>query len=203
MIFLRSQNGAIPRCGLPANGHLQPACEKFRLVGDIRGFTLYDVLYFFGEDLSPSWKSILVRTQPDQYREIWHYQRNEGGIWPSYLVKVGQDTLLGLEDDCYRVDIVQEYYWFGKDGPVRIDFSPVWEAAKSVAPKDATVWHGYDGRTALPAGRIRVGLIRDPVWRCCSGGIVEVGFELSGGRVAIKEARFDPTSEFEWGPACG
>jgi hypothetical protein len=32
MIFLRSQNGAIPRCGLPANGHLQPACEKFRLV---------------------------------------------------------------------------------------------------------------------------------------------------------------------------
>ena len=31
MIFLRSQNGAIPRCGLPANGHLQPACEKCRL----------------------------------------------------------------------------------------------------------------------------------------------------------------------------
>src|ERR1019366_9930643 len=22
-----------PRCGLPANGHLQPACEKFRLAG--------------------------------------------------------------------------------------------------------------------------------------------------------------------------
>jgi hypothetical protein len=31
MIFLRSQNGAIPRCGLPANGHLQPACEKCQL----------------------------------------------------------------------------------------------------------------------------------------------------------------------------
>src|ERR1019366_5120812 len=27
----RSQNGAIPRCGLPASGLLQPACEKFRL----------------------------------------------------------------------------------------------------------------------------------------------------------------------------
>jgi|ERR1035441_66822 len=30
MIFLLPQNGAIPRCGLPANGLLQPTCEKFR-----------------------------------------------------------------------------------------------------------------------------------------------------------------------------
>lgn len=172
---------------------------EVRLVGYIRGFAIYDVFYFFGEEPDPDWKSILVRTQPGKYREIWHYQRNEGGIWPSYLVKVGQETVLGHEDDCYKQDILQEYYWFGKGRPVRIDFSPIWKAAESVVPEGTTVWGGYDGRIDLPAGRIRVGLIREPNWRCCSQGIVEVKFELSNGQVVVKGTRLNPTAEFQWG----
>src|SRR5207249_928577 len=59
---------------------------EVRRVGIIRGYVIY-VLYYFGRAQEPDWESILVRTQPGQYREIWHYQRNEGGIWPSFLVK--------------------------------------------------------------------------------------------------------------------
>jgi hypothetical protein len=173
-----------------------------RLVGRIHDFTIYDVLYFFDENAAPDWKSILVSKEPDKYHEIWHYQRNEGGVWPSFLVNVGQDTLLGLEDDCYRQEVLQEYFWFSEDGPVRVDFSPVWRAAKSVAPKGSKVWVGYDGRIDLPAGRMRVGLIRDPDWRCCSTGVVEVKFELKAGQFRIQGQRFLPTVEFRWGRGC-
>ena len=172
---------------------------EVKLVGRIRGLEIYDVFYSFeGESAEPDWKSILVRVQPGQYREIWHYQRTEGRIWPSHLVRVGNETLLGLMDDCYRQDIVQEIFWFGKNGPVSVDFSPVWKAAEAVVPKDTTVWPRYDGRTDLPAGRIDVGMFTEPAWRCCTAGVVEVRFELSNGRVVIKSSRLDPTAEYKW-----
>jgi hypothetical protein len=75
---------------------------EVRLVGTVRGFTIYDVLYFFGDDKAPDWKSILIRTRSGLYREIWHYQRTEGDIWPSFLVNgpprlgaTGDETDLG------------------------------------------------------------------------------------------------------------
>jgi hypothetical protein len=175
---------------------------QVRLAGIVRGFAIYDVLYFFGEDKKAGWKSILIRTQPGQYREIFHYQRNEGGIWPSYLVKAGTETLLGLQDDCYKQQTIQEYYWFGGAAPARIDFKPIWKAAEAAAPKGTVAWTGYDGRIDLPAGQFRVGLIADPAWRCCTAGVVEVGFKLEGGRVVVTRARLDREAKFVWGAGC-
>ena len=169
-----------------------------RLVGTVRGFAVYDVLYFFGDDEKASWKSILVRTQPGQYREIWHYQLNEGEIWPSYLVKVGQETLFGLEDDCYKQDTIQQYYWFGADSPVRVDLNPIWEAAKKAVPKDTAVWGGYDGRVDFPAGRMQVGLITEPDWHCCNRGTVDVEFKLRSGNPVVTKTSFNPEAEFKW-----
>jgi hypothetical protein len=63
-----------------AEAKQRKARGEVRLVGKIRGYSIYDVLYFFDEEPLPRWKSILVRTQPNQYREIWHYQKNEGVI---------------------------------------------------------------------------------------------------------------------------
>ena len=175
---------------------------EVKLVGRVRDFEVYDVFYFFDEKAEPDWKSILVKIQPDQYREIWHYQRSEGRIWPSYLVRVGNETLLGLQDDCYKQDIIQEYYWFGKDGPVPIDLSLIWKAAEAVVPEATTAWHEYDGRTDLPAGRITVGLIRKPVWQCCTQGVIEVNFELNNGQVFVKGERLNPAVEFKHPASC-
>jgi hypothetical protein len=175
---------------------------EVKLVGRVREFEVYDVFYFFDEKAEPDWKSILIKTQPGQYREIWHYQRVEGGIWPSYLLRVGNETLLGLSDDCYKQQVIQEYYWFGKDGPVRIDLSPIWKAAEAVVPEGTTTWYLYDGRTDLPAGRINVGLIRKPGWQCCNGGVVEVKFELNNGQVVVRGARLDPTAKLKYPTLC-
>jgi hypothetical protein len=175
---------------------------EVKLVGKVREYTIYDVFYFFSQEVEPSWKSILIGTGPNQYREIWHYQRAEGAIWPSYLVKVGSETLLGLQDDCYRQDTIQEHFSLGKDGAVIIDLSPIWRAAKSVVPEDATVWQDYDGRTDLPAGRINVGLISKPVWQCCTGGVVEVKFDLRDGQVVVKSTHFDPAAKFIYPAGC-
>jgi hypothetical protein len=113
--------------------------------------------------------------------------------------KVGSETLLGLEDDCERQDIVQEYYWFGGDAPVRLDVNPIWEAAKRAVPEDTTVWKGYDGRVDLPAGRFRVGLISKPAWRCCTQGTVDVDFSLIGGEVSVTKTTLNNEAEFPWG----
>jgi hypothetical protein len=171
-------------------------------VGKVREYSIYDVFYFFDDSEEPSWKSILISTQPNQYREIWHYQRNEGGIWPSFLVEVGNEILLGLQDDCYKQDVIQEYYWFGKDGPIRVDLAPIWEAAKAVVPEDTTVDVEYDGRTDLPEGTMNVGLIKKPAWRCCTEGVVEVKFSLNNGRVVVNRARLDPAAEFKYPLRC-
>ena len=178
------------------------AKAEVRLVGRIGSFDIFDVFYVFDNDPVPSWKSIIVRTGRDEYREIWHYQKNEGGIWPSFLVKIGHDVVLGLEDDCYRQNVIREYFWFTKDGPGRIDFRPIWAAAKLTVPHNTKVWGGFDGRLELPVGRMRVGLITDPDWRCCSTGVVDVSFVLRAGRVVVTKQRLLPEAEFHWGSGC-
>jgi hypothetical protein len=180
----------------------QKGRAEVRYVGDIRRFAIFDVFYYIGDADSPDWKSVLVRTAPGRYHEIWHYQRIEGGIWPSFPLKLGNETLLGIHDNCYKQDVIQEYYWFSEVGARRIDFSPIWQAAQRAVPPGNRVVKIYDGRTDIPRGRFRVGLIRDPDWRCCSQGVVEVQFELKLGQVTVSGARFEPDAQFYWGRGC-
>jgi hypothetical protein len=83
MIFLRSQNGAIPRCGLPANGHLQPACEKFRLIRQLR-FYLHEACATAG---------IPTRIVPHQLRHTYASEMVRSGVTIPALMK-----LLGHKD---------------------------------------------------------------------------------------------------------
>jgi len=146
---------------------------KVRLIGNIGNFATYDVLCFFGDDDKPAWKSLLVRTE---------------------LVRLGSQTLLGLKDDCYRQDIIQQYFWFGSGFPVPVDLNPIWQAAQAAVPYKTAVWGGYD----FPAGRMQVGLITDPDWRCCSKGTVDVKFKFSAGRIRVTSATFNRDGEFTW-----
>jgi hypothetical protein len=180
----------------------QKARTEVKLVGTIRRFTIYDVFYFFDDEPEPQWKSILVRTGPDQYREIWHYQKIQGGIWPSFLVNAGNQTLLGLDDHCYRLVRIQEYFRITESGVTRIDFSPISEAANSILPDDTSVWFEFDGRTDLPRGRIRVPLFNQGDDRCCTEGVVDVWFTLVRSEVVVKRTRFVPKASFPWALRC-
>lgn len=113
-------------------------------------------------------------------------------------MKAGTETLVGLQDDCYRQNTVQQYFWFGGDFPTRVDLSPIWKAAKKVAPNTAEIWGGFDGRVAFPAGRTETGLIIKPDWRCCSAGTVSVAFHLESGHVVVTRAHLNSEREFKW-----
>ena len=199
---LRDETGAFcPLCSPEkrlALARRQKEKAQVRLVGSIGTFSVYDVLYFFDDDPKPEWKSLLVRTELEAYREIWHYQSNEGEIYPSFLVHTGDQTLLGLKDDCYRQDIIEQYFSLGSEFPVRVDLNPIWMAAKAAVPCKTEIWKGYDGRIDFPAGRMQVGLVTEPDWRCCSKGTVDVEFKLSEGRIRATSATFDKDGEFTW-----
>jgi hypothetical protein len=128
---------------------------------------------------------------------------NKGALYPSFRVRAGEDTLLGLEDGCYRQDILQEYLWFGQDVPVAADMKPIWQAAQAVVPKGTEVTHFYDGRTDFPVGRMRIPVVTQPDWRCCSAGTVDVEFAFHGGRVEVPKAKFDKSGEFQWRGCAG
>jgi hypothetical protein len=106
-------------------------------------------------------------------------------------VKIGQETLLALADDFYRSNIIQEYYWFGADGPVPVSVKPIWEAAQNAAPAETELWTEFIGRLDLSAGRLSVPVAKGASCCRCSIGVVEVVFTLSNGRIEVTRTRFD------------
>ena len=102
-------------------------------------------------------------------------------------MKAGGDTLLGFEDDCYKRSVLQDYYWFGEDAPVRIDLTPVWQAAN---------------RVAIPAGRMSLALGPDAGSFFDGPGLVDVQFHLNSGRLVVTGASYKPEAQFKWGRGC-
>jgi hypothetical protein len=111
----------------------EPKAEV-RVVGKISGFTIYDVFYRFQSEGAIDWKSVLVRTGADRYREIFHDQPNEGKPNASFFVKLGDQMLLGVQDNQYRMDSIGEYWYFTDNAAFRVDFAPIWNAARKVTP---------------------------------------------------------------------
>src|SRR5437867_9892989 len=109
------------------------------------------------------------------------------------------ETLLGLVDNVYRWDNEEEYFWFGADGIVRLNFAPVWEAAQRVLPKDRLIWnHDLNGRVNFPSLTISVGLRFPQTNRCCDVGVIKVKFKLDRGRVLVTGTSFDQDAKYEW-----
>ena len=182
---------------------------EMRLVGTVHGFKIYDVIYYFSrrsgnseyhDDETPEWKSILVRTGPNQYREIWFDQKTQGDFSPSFLFQVGDKTLLGLIDDCYRRYCEQQYWLFVKDGPTRLDLEPIWKAASTLVPKNQYLRY-YDYRdTPAILGQefIEFGLEEQlpdrggppvPV-----PGVIKVNFTWDRGQIVITGKEYDSTA---------
>lgn len=173
-----------------------------RSVGTIRGFTISEIFYYFDDSEKALWKSILVKVGPNSYREIYHDNPPEGEVARSFLVKAGAETLLGVEDNVYRSDAVEEYWWFGPEGPVRLDFRPVAKAAQASLPKGKSIsWGGtFNGRTTLEKLVVRIGIRSEWNGRCCDNGVVTVNIKLSGGRVIVTGTHFDPKANYDLDP---
>jgi hypothetical protein len=102
----------------------EPRAEV-RFVGKIRALSIYDVFYRFQSEGSVDWKSILIKTGPDTYREIYHCEPTQvdARALPSTLMRVGKEVLLHAP---YSVGgnkgmVEDDYYSFRQNGPIRVD----------------------------------------------------------------------------------
>jgi len=93
------------------------------------------------------WKSLLVQTGPDRYREIYTLQDN----WGSYVAGTagiygtGPDAILGTDDPGTGnggYDCSDGYWWFDKSGPHPVDFTRLQEAIGKAIPKGSTYLGG-------------------------------------------------------------
>ena len=172
---------------------------EFRRVGRLNGFAIYDLFYRFDDHVDSKkidWKSILVEVSPGRFREIYHLQPTAAEIESSFVMKAGQEEILGTRDlipgtGAYEYE---DYFWLSSAGAERIDISPIGKAVQEILPGGYGVWKGggLDMRTLQ---------YRMPVWKtgdanCCpTGGTVEVKFKLEGSRISVTGRRFDPAAD--------
>jgi len=118
-----------------------------RPVGTIAGLNVVDVLYRTGyrDDGKPTsvdWKSILIQTGPDQYHEIFHYQKAENGAepTPSRIIRVGDQVVLSTKnsDGGNAGGCVEAYWLVNSSGAREIDFSALERAIRARVPPETT-----------------------------------------------------------------
>lgn len=175
-------------------------------VGTLAGFKIFDVLYRVGprKDGKPTvvnWKSILIQTGHDQYREIFHAQEYYCNcpLSPSEIVQVGNEQMLVTKDsDGGNGGGYIEAYWsFDRSGPHEINFSPILAAiikyaAKRFGPaKNFQI--GYWG-TYPKQNEVKAWLQKAPAQcRACGAlGTAVVGFRLVGAVAEPASFSFEP-----------
>ena len=174
-----------------AEAKKQKVWTEVRLVGRLKGFEVYDLFYRFKCEGCVDWKAILIKTGPDQYREIYHLEpaQVDSRAGESFIVSVDPDSLLGTR---YMIGgnkgmYSDDYYWFDNSGPALVDFDPVRVAARAALPDGNTLWGGGDdnGPRTLATAMFRFRVLNKGEWSCCGGGAVEVTFRLDQGRVIV------------------
>ncbi len=97
-----------------------------RPVGVLAGYHIVDALYYVSPGRNSNsdqvkWKSILVQTGPDLYREIFHLQVFYASVslTPSRIIQSGSESVLATMDSdggngggCW-----EGYWWFDQAGP--------------------------------------------------------------------------------------
>jgi len=159
------------------------------------------LFYFFDDDIVTrqiDWKSILVKVAPGGFREIYHLQPTQAIIGPSFLLKVGGHEIPATHDQIPGTmnNYYEDYFWFDRDGPARIDIDIIPKILKAILPAGSSVWKGggLDIQTLT---------YRMPVWEegngnCCpAGGMVEIKFRLDDGRLVVTDKHFNPHAKAE------
>lgn len=165
-------------------------------IGEIQNFAVYNLFYYFDEGIESrtiDWKSILVRVPSGQFREIYHLQARGIEIDPAYFMDAGSTEILATSDSMGGTGnfSYESYWWFDKDGPVRINTDDAVSAALDILPA------GYEIRNGGGLNMETLTFLSS-VWKpgdahCCpTGGGVEIKFRLDKGFLTIIHKRFTP-----------
>ncbi len=168
---------------------------EVRFVGKLKGYSIYDVIYYFGSEKIIHWKSILVEVTSGQFCEIYHLQPAQANvkIGPSFIFSVGEEQLLGTRDAIPGTGafFYEAYWWFDRDGTVLMDFSPIGKAVDSILPKDTYIAKGYGLDLRSLKYAIDVWKKGDP--NCCpTGGSISITFKVVKGKIVITGKRYIP-----------
>ena len=180
-----------------AEAKKEKGATEIRLVGALAGFEIYDLYYRFKCEGCVDWKSILVKTGQDQYREIYHVQpaQVDARAESSVLFDVGQDRLLGARYSAggNKGMYSDDYYWFDEDGALPVDFGPIRKAAIAALPRNYSLWGGGDdnGPRTLAMSMFKFWVQEKGGWLCCGRGAVIVRFRLDRGKAVVTSAVFD------------
>jgi hypothetical protein len=173
-------------------------------IGEVQGIGVFDVTYLIQR--KPAGKSIIVKTGPDEYREIFYAEDfSEGGgrFYPTQIVSAGEnEALVWLRVDYggNRHPIEDFLIHFDSNGSTRVDLDPLLKAANSILPVngDLFIW---DMELLARENRFT---LRSPVHGSCPkgaglpcnfdevGGTVEVDFRIEGGRTVPLGKRYIP-----------
>ena len=182
-----------------ARARAEKARANVKVVGRIGRFKIYDIFYYFGDEQTPAWKSIVIGTSPTAYQEIYHDQPLEGQPNPSFLVHAGDLPLLCVADNFYKLGVEEDCFWFDSGGVKRIDFAPILRAAQEAAPEGRTVWiHRLKAKRTFENMTLSLGILTQEWKQCCDRGIVNVRFKLDHGRVIVINTAFDPNADYDW-----
>ncbi len=141
---------------------------------------------------NPGWKSILVKTGPDRYREIYHDEPNEGKVMPSFLRQLGGETVLGAFDNQYRMEAAEEFWCFSMGVPIRLNFEPLWQAATKATPAGQYTLTGPLARSVLPDSVSVTTFENCNMPHCSIGGAVRVKFKMQQCSLMAVSSEFEP-----------
>jgi hypothetical protein len=177
---------------------------KIRPVGEISGFKIFEIDYYFDNDLEPpdtlGMRSILVQTGPDKFREIYVWQQvsPDDAISPAVISDAGQQRLLVSSftpggNAGGTVDVV---FMLLADGAVMLDWGPVYHAGAEAVPQGKQLW--------LPASKFDFPSLTWSAWtndesggkiNYCMGKVTASFLINKAGRVVAAKAKYDPAAE--------
>lgn len=166
-------------------------------------FKVYDLEYYFDGPEDPdnpsksSMRSVLIRTGPNQFREIDVEESRGGTFVPTEITRSGQYTILSViyEDGGIYRSYESRHFTISTAGAALLDVTPLLEAPQPAVPEGMFTYQpmsGIDFRLRVyhiltekenPAASAKMG--------CCQGR-VEVPFTIRMGRVIPGRPRYSP-----------
>jgi hypothetical protein len=201
---LRTERGFCFRCTpqrlSDAAKRIEPKASV-KLVGNLSGLAIYDVVYRFDEiEGSSSTKSILVKTSPNEYREIYFYApaQSDAHADPSRILRVDGGDLLMTRYYCVggNKGMYEDRYWrLEKEGLVAVDFGVVLTAAQAVLPANKRLWRGgdYNSPETISSSTFRFLVWDKDASLCCGDEVVEVRFKLDNSNIIVTAVHYEPT----------
>jgi hypothetical protein len=212
MIGLRAQDGQI------VTAQDYRVKQEVKIVGTMAGRKILQIVTtidagprivssgWAGAGEAPAqWKSLLVQTgapvqtgADDQYIEIYKLQADSGTfqpMTPAAIYGAGPDAILGTYDpDSGNGGGCDDgYWWFDRDGPHAVNFSPLYDAIARALPRESTYTRNC-WALHLEKSELRSWVQKsDAECHACGGlGEIQAEFIIERGAAIPVSVRFEP-----------